>query len=150
VDYVIIVNGDTKVTDFSRLMLPNVWIARRENSCYDGGAIGEVLDENPELWGYKYYVLINSSVRGPFLPRYWPASMSWTVAFTQLITDKVKLVGTTISCESQVHVQSMVLATDQLGLKVMQEEGALSCPASWEDAVEGFEFGSTTAIFKRG
>lgn len=113
IDYVIIINGETKLADFSELLLPNVWIVTRDNSCYDGGAIGQVLEDHPTLWLYKYFVLINSSVRGPFLPHYWPSSLPWTAAFTQLINDRVKLVGTTISCELQVHVQSMLLATDQ-------------------------------------
>lgn len=150
IDYVIIINGETKLADFSELLLPNVWIVTRDNSCYDGGAIGQVLEDHPTLWLYKYFVLINSSVRGPFLPHYWPSSLPWTAAFTQLINDRVKLVGTTISCELQVHVQSMLLATDQIGLKALREEGALSCPTSMREAINGYELGSTAAMFKRG
>lgn len=48
---------------------------------------------------YKYVLFINSSVRGPYLPSYWPQSVHWTRVFTDRINDKVKLVGPTISCE---------------------------------------------------
>lgn len=148
-DYLIIVNGEAKIADLSSLP-PTVSVVRRGNSCYDGGSIGEVLGGQRKLWMYQYYVLMNSSVRGPFLPRYWPASLPWTAAFTQLITERVKLVGTTISCQTQVHVQSMVLATDNLGLRIMYEGGALDCPRNMVEAISNYEFGSTNSIMKRG
>lgn len=48
---------------------------------------------------YRYILFINSSVRGPYLPAYWPKSVHWTRIFTDRITDRTKLVGPTISCE---------------------------------------------------
>ena len=47
---------------------------------------------------YRYFVWLNSSVRGPFLPAYLRGKMHWTAAFTSRITDSVKLVGSTINC----------------------------------------------------
>ena len=59
-------------------MLPDIWLSPRSQ--------------------YRYFVWLNSSVRGPFLPAYLRGKMHWTAAFTSRITDSVKLVGSTINC----------------------------------------------------
>lgn len=46
-----------------------------------------------------YTVVIDSSVRGPFLPSYASSAMHWTEAFTSRLTGIVKMVGSVISCE---------------------------------------------------
>jgi hypothetical protein len=147
VDYLVIINGK------SRLLGELTALARRRaNACYDGGSIGEVLRAHPELvaGAYGYYVLMNSSVRGPFLPRYYPRALPWTAALTGLLTDEVKLAGTTINCQGQVHVQSMVLATDNTGLEILLGAGALDCPANLQDAIQRYELASTAAILDAG
>lgn len=48
---------------------------------------------------YRHVVFMNSSVRGPFLPAMWPKGRHWSTAFTDRLSDTVKLVGPTISCE---------------------------------------------------
>ena len=48
---------------------------------------------------YKYFVIMNSSARGPFLPAYWPNSVHWTQPLVSRLRGLVKLVGPTISCE---------------------------------------------------
>ena len=74
---------------------------------------------------YKYFIVMNSSVRGPFLPPYWPVRVDmlcmplssekaeavcvththtqpevhWTRVLTSRINEDVKIVGPTISCE---------------------------------------------------
>ena len=70
---------------------------------------------------FKYLVLINSSVRGPFLPAYLPRGVHWTTILTAKLTADVKLVGSTINCggaytisEMQPHVQSYAVAMDQV------------------------------------
>lgn len=103
------------------------------NECYDWGTIGWALasglvDTEP----YTYYIFMNSSVRGPFLAPYSAKLLSWQRILTDRVTDHVKLVGPTISCEgsppggrvtepwrANPHVQSYVLATD----KVRAQEG---------------------------
>jgi hypothetical protein len=66
VDYVIVVNGNSTLS-FTALPA-NCRVVRRDNTCYDGGSIGAVL-EGLNLAAFRYFVFINSSVRGPFLPR---------------------------------------------------------------------------------
>lgn len=54
--------------------------------------------------------------------------MHWTEALTDRLKGKVKLVGATISCGAPEHVpavphvQSYLIAVDQIGLKVIREE----------------------------
>lgn len=69
---------------------------------------------------FEYFLLINSSVRGPFLPTYLPSEVHWTQIFTSKLTADTKLVGSTINCggaytisEMQPHIQSYALALDQ-------------------------------------
>ncbi len=40
--------------------------------CVDWGAFGWVITELVDSSRYKYIMFLNSSVRGPFLPAYWP------------------------------------------------------------------------------
>lgn len=76
---------------------------------------------------YKYLLLLNSSARGPFLPAYAPPGFHWTHPFLNKITDKVKLVGSTINCGGAYghppvpHVQTYVVATDSKGLEILAD-----------------------------
>ncbi|NBU65381.1 MAG: hypothetical protein EBS29_12915 [Chloroflexia bacterium] len=128
---------------------PNVRFEFHPNGCYDWGTIGWLLQNRPvNLWKYKYFIFLNSSVRGPYIPAYakvhtlgagestWALQcnqtqnkLRWQQLLVGKLNDKVKLVGATISCEgspfegnvegewrTNPHVQSYVLATDQVGL----------------------------------
>ena len=171
IDYLLIINGETDLpleallTETSAQQAGRVLLLRRPNTCYDGGSIGEVLRAQSHLAEiYRYYIFINSSVRGPFLSRYLQAMakaeaakggsaatvLAWTSVFTSLLNDEVKLAGTTVSCMAQVHVQSMVLATDQIGLGLLLKGGVLNCPTSLNDAIRTYELGATTAILDAG
>ncbi len=77
----------------------------------------------PRCWrrAFKYFVWLNSSVRGPFLPSYHPRDVHWTRAFVRKLAGDVKLVGATINCggayalsAQQPHVQSYAVAMDQV------------------------------------
>lgn len=94
---------------------------------------------NAALWiplvfkHFRYFLFINSSVRGPYLPVWFHnLGVSWTKSFTGGLDAETKLVGTTmnrcgrighfqslpLTC-SATHVQSMVFATDQDGLQLL-------------------------------
>lgn len=80
---------------------------------------------------YTYFVWLNSSVRGPFMPVYAAARMHWTEAYTSKLTNVVKLVGSTVNCGGAYgrppvpHVQTYVVATDRVGLQVRPSAGSL-------------------------
>lgn len=51
-----------------------VW---HENKCFDWGTFGWAFESGEVVpAGYKYYIFLNSSVRGPFLPPYLQVSPS--------------------------------------------------------------------------
>ena len=51
----------------------NARYVHHENACYDWGTFGWALFKfSAILDAYRYFIFMNSSVRGPFLPSYWP------------------------------------------------------------------------------
>lgn len=99
IDYLIIVQGFN-----SSVTLPNfknIRVFKRPNDCYDFGAFGEAIrfiGGTSELKKYKLVIFINSSVFGPFLPKYWPKSMHWTKIFSSQLQGNVQVTGTVINC----------------------------------------------------
>jgi hypothetical protein len=92
-------------------------------------------DRKPLNEVYDKFIMIDSSVRGPFLPR-WSRSC-WTHSLVSLLGEKTKLVGTSLAClEGQrPHLQSHILATDKTGLARLLEDGRLAakaCPVGEE------------------
>ncbi len=130
---------------FPHHSLSNIFVKRRPNTCFDLGAHAEVLNsvvgEGPNWRGvkgeilrpihlnegghsqklrhrYKGVILMNASIRGPFLPSW--SNSCWSDVYLNRLTEKVKLVGTAYNCHSGVgHVQSMLWATDSVGLDLM-------------------------------
>lgn len=80
---------------FSSAILPplprNARYIYHENKCYDWGTFGWVFSEgkvNATL--YKSIIFMNSSVRGPFLPPYFPVSMvacSWHACLEMVVAE---------------------------------------------------------------
>lgn len=90
-DFVFIFNGDD-ARDAAALLprgLPNVRAVHRDNTCFDIGAYGVVLRADGLWTRYRRFILMNASVRGPFMPTYAPGC--WMDAFLGRITDKVKV-----------------------------------------------------------
>jgi len=115
---------------------------------------------------YAHFVFVDSSVRGPFLPRYIhrprrrrdkrdrfaapQATKPWTSVFTDRLSDEIKLVGRSVSCEVELHVQAPVWATDRIGLQLLLEEGVLGCATNAEMAKQQHELGATRAVVAAG
>ena len=83
---------------------------------------------------YTKKIMVNASVRGPFLPFY--SRMCWTDAFLSDLSDKVKMVGTTFNCVTgqNPHLQTMVVALDEVGYELGRP--IMGCPQSMEDAIK--------------
>ncbi|KAH8900804.1 hypothetical protein GQ53DRAFT_130926 [Thozetella sp. PMI_491] len=115
-DFVFIFNGPT---NDSTLIpnLPNVEVIQRENTCYDLGSFGDVLRQGDRWKNYKHFVTMNASVRGPFFPNFMKPC--WTDMLAGRINDGIKLVGTTINCWPRPHLQSQMLATDDVGMSIL-------------------------------
>lgn len=171
---------------------PGVVLLRRNNSCYDWGAFGWLLAQ-PEAappvgraWrgggrrahggrtapatspaAYHYYVLLNSSVRCPFLPHSVPVHTPWHRLLTRRLGGggSVRAVGPVVSCEpspwrgdalhgpwrSNPHIQSWLLALDAVGLATLLADGSpLACARDRWDAVRHGELGASAALLAAG
>ncbi|PSR93918.1 hypothetical protein BD289DRAFT_428269 [Coniella lustricola] len=109
----------------------NIRTVLRPSTCFDLGAYGEVLRSKEQStragWGavriplwqrYKRFIMLNSSVRGPFLP-HWGQGACWSDLFAQRITIDTKLLGLTANCWPFFHVQADVWATDFVGMELL-------------------------------
>lgn len=90
-DFIFIFNGETNASELVPAHLANVKIVKRDNTCYDMGAFGEVLSKDRLWMKYKRFITLNASIRGPFLP-IW-SNECWTDAFLSKVTDKIKVSG---------------------------------------------------------
>lgn len=105
--------------DISSIITPkhNLFIINKENNGYDFGSWSYVLLNNNLYTKYDYYILINDSCIGPFLPVY--EKEKWTKIFTSMIDNDNKLIGPTINYqEGSVHVQSYFLCFDRIVIDI--------------------------------
>ena len=110
IHYIIIVNGSCSI-DIDK-HAPTVTVIFRENVGYDFGGYTYAV-ENVVQASYKYYMFLNSSVRGPFGCSGDDRCVGWQNKFLKLLSNEVKLVGTTINVfELGAHVQSMFFVMD--------------------------------------
>lgn len=150
-DFVFIIQGDTLTVDIP--VRPNIKIIHRENNCYDLGAIGSILSANGHEIRKRYekFVLMNSSVRGPFFP-HWARMQGtcWSNLFLQPLTGLTKLVGITANCDKSYprHIQSMLFAVDKFGLELIEK--SLRCANNRADAINHGELLMTALIREAG
>lgn len=163
-DFLFVINGDATLDIPNR---SNVRVVRKENSCYDLGSHGEILFEREDLnlrQIYKRFILLNTSVRGPFIPR-WGQVMGtcWSDVLFAGLSDRVKLFGLTIYCHCPTswlpeynltfeyfpaHVQSTVFAVDLIGLDIIRPQ--LACYEKQRDAIVFGETRMSQAIREAG
>lgn len=165
--YRIIVTRGHGVKEFPRLpSLPqNAQYLRTEACPTTWGAIDAVMRVLP-VADHKYFVVVDSRMRGPFIPSYASPGgvLHWTEAFTNKLTDKVKMVGPIISCEGapedgnaagdwrgNPYVSPHVWATDAEGWQLLANEpGVFRCHGSkWESRYHS-DAGASLAMLKNG
>lgn len=148
IDFILVCNGPDK------LDLPHfVKYFNRENIGHDFGGWSYAIFHENLLEQYEYFVLINSSVRGPFIPP-WSSEKNWVQIFTKFLDYKTKLVGTSLGIDEYLtHIQSMVLVLDKVGLEVGILDGIFEkYPISREkrEVIVLKEIGLSQAIMRRG
>ena len=150
VDFIFVCNGN------HALALPqykNVSMFNRPNIGHDFGGWSDAIFKFNLRDKYDYFILINSTVRGPLLPP-WSHISDWTQIFTRLIDFETKLAGTTIGIVNGVPIlQSMVLCFDNIGLDVAIKENIFipnPIQKSKFDVVMENELGFSKSIFKHG
>jgi len=96
----------------------NILILPRENIGHDFGSWKYGLQHiNSDT--FDYFIFMNDTIMGPFLPKYIPKKMKWYQMFCLLLSNKVKLSGLTINYVPKKHVQSMMFCTDKVGFNIL-------------------------------
>ena len=101
-DYYIVIAGECTVNFPQK---DNVFFIKTENKNNDYGGYSEFI-KTQNIKNYDFFIFINSSVRGPFLPNY--SSLDWTSPFINKLCNKTHLVGATINLlpTSSIHSQT--------------------------------------------
>jgi len=98
-DYYIVIAGECTVNFPAK---DNVFFIKTENKNNDYGGYSEFI-KTQNIKNYDFFIFINSSVRGPFLPSHTP--LDWTTPFIRKLCNKTHLVGSTINLlpTSSIH-----------------------------------------------
>jgi len=133
---------------------------KRANVGLEFCGISQALDTYDVQGRYTFYIFVNTSIRGPFMPNYMAHLVAWTTFFQRMLNSNTKLVGVSINCHcgnecldalsplQNIHVQSFLLATDSVGLAIIRP--ALQCFDAKIDAVDHGEVAISRLILKEG
>ena len=140
----------------------NIKVYKMKNEGYDFSGYSysiQMANNNNNI--FDYYIFLNDTVIGPFVPRY-NAKNLWYENFISLISDKVKLVGPTINRKrySNVdeHIQSMAFGTDHIGLHLLIKKNIFNIEHNIKvykmkgkaKYIQIFEVGMSDIIIKNG
>ena len=102
-------------------------LQRRQNEGMDFAAHNvtiEWLKHSGQYRRYKYFIFLNSSVKGPFYPTYMPPDWQWTRAYTDRLVGDIKVVSSSLVCLPTVDaggfgpkLESWAFAIDQVRLQ---------------------------------
>ena len=157
-DFLFVLNGNVSDEISAALPehLPNVRVIRRENTCFDLGSYGVVLDQleaEGSLARYTAVILMNASIIGPIVPPYMEEC--WTRTITNRLSGSVGLVGINVNCiglqrgQIKPHVQSMLLALSPAALTVMRPL-VFQCHGSKVDAIVKGELLTLSSVLSAG
>ena len=91
-DYLLIITGNYTIELPQYQNISYVFI---ENKNYDYGGYAWAIKNVVKIEQYDFFIFINSSVRGPYIPSY--LSENWTECFTKLLINDVGLSGSVIN-----------------------------------------------------
>ena len=129
----------------------NIKVLKKENHGYDFEAwyYGiNYIDRNL----YKKFIFINSSCIGPFIPLWFHnLNIHWTTCITNMLSEKVKLVGCTVNDDISEHIQSYFWCTDNIGLNILLENKILSKNNyNFQNTIINLEVGMSKLIKEKG
>lgn len=143
----------------------NVQIIKGHNRGYDWGGYKQSLDSEA-LSDFDYFIFINDTCRGPFLPKYIPKSINWVDLFLSGLSDKVKMVGATSLTEDYVewlqeylfieagknkHIQSYCFGVDKTALNILLTHQKFSCIGKPKnDIIKEHEISSSQLLLDKG
>lgn len=149
--YSIVINGMKVSFDIPKL--PNVNVIYRYNIGFDfGGHKASLNYININM--FDYFFFMNTGVIGPIQKE----KIDWYPNFINRITDKVKLVGTTIVCLPKSDlggfgpkVESFFFLLDRIGVKLVLDNGTIFYNhKTFTDAILNGEYALTKCIMNHG
>ncbi len=151
--YYIVISGKWDRERFQPLLdKANVrQIFERENEGYDFCAWKHALRtvSNSTEQSYAYFILMNTSLRGPFMPVYVGDNVAWPDLFTDPLSEgRAALSGISINCKPRVHVQSMLLAFKAESLPFIT--GEIGCYENKQAVITRNEVDLTQKILAAG
>lgn len=108
---------------------------KRENTCFDLGAHAEVLNKQGEngqaalKHRYKRFILMNASIRGPFVP-HW-SKECWSEAYLGKVNERVKVSFYSFLLRHMVGIELM--SDNTVSRLVAQLHGRLLSPCAIHD-----------------
>ncbi|BDA51679.1 hypothetical protein COCOBI_19-2350 [Coccomyxa sp. Obi] len=109
---------------------------------------------------YRYYIFLNSSVRGPFYPSYMGPRWQWTEAFTNRLKGNIKVVASSLVCLPEIDaggygpkVESWAFATDAVAVQLIVEAGVFNvrkCKLCRDGVVVMGEYGISKTLLNAG
>lgn len=160
-DFYVCFNGDFPIETYKinagNLGLNNLFFHNRKNTGHDFSGWAYVLfieKFNKKIYElYDYYIFINSSCMGPFVPLY--VKNNWVELFTNMITNDIKLVGPTINLYyGRPHIQSYMMCTDRIGIDIAIRKNIFTkdgiANMGKHDIIENYEIGFSKHILEEG
>lgn len=128
-DYYFIYNGEENIDQH----FVGLNLMYRENKGFDFGGWSDALfrlahgSDRLIKDSYQYYIFMNSSVSGPFVPTY--CHREWPLFLIELLNNQTVLSGISINCDKWIypgdvvaHVQSMLFCVDSVTLQFLIEK----------------------------
>lgn len=120
--------GAMQMVDLEEVVLPgNARLLYHDNECYDWGTLGWIMSAGTvDVEDYKYFIMINSSVRGPYAPPYMPVGLAFAVPGCLLTNVEVYVCGARGPRPWQVLTKLYLVAslhgTSQLDLQLYMSQ----------------------------
>lgn len=135
---------------------PNVSVIKGHNKGYDNGGWKQSFDFSG-IDNFDYFICINDTCRGPFLPNYIPKSLTWVEMFLQDLNNEIKLVGPTWNNLgwkgelNRIHIQSYCFGMDRETLKFLINNGKFNAIGkSRREVIIDHEVGMSTLLLNNG
>jgi len=138
-----------------------VTVLYRENYGMDFGGYNFSLqweEKQGSMHKYAYFVFINSSLRGPFMPKWTPPGFHFTSVLTGFFREnpKVKLAGSYITCLPEAELtpgpimESLFFAVDAESIHWLIEDGVFNSRAGKVDAILSGEYAILRSVTRHG
>lgn len=167
-DYYIILAGGYCSIDIANLDNLTVFCAANKN--FDYGGYSEAFLNIVDSEKYDFFIFLNSSVRGPFIPPYSLDEKKWFEYFLDLFDDSVGIVGASINILGKgsfhyenyerifrkesllAHVQTPVFALSKESFKMLDDINFFSVNNEWsrDEVISRYEINLSRVLLDGG